>query len=156
MLAGMAVAIGTGAIGMMGASSDLFGRATPGPERITAAPGAVAVVDGDTLRLDGRVIRLRGIEAPPRGESCGAVDCGGQATTSLAALVRDRQVECLLDGRDRMGRPLAACDVNGSDLSAAVVRSGWARAQPGAASLDTLEQDARQHRAGLWATRHTP
>lgn len=146
-----AAAGGTAGLAMVGLSSDLFGRAPPGPERLAADPGQVAVVGGDTLRLAGKVIRLSGVEAPSRGDTCGAGDCGGAATSALAGLVRDRKVECHLSGHDRLGRPYGACDANGMDLSSAIVASGWARAQQDRPALADLELRARRQGAGLWA-----
>lgn len=146
-------ALGTAALVMVGMSSDLLGRAPPGPERLGADPGQVAVVGGDTLRLDGRVVRLAGVDAPNRGDTCGgSTDCGGAATTALAGLVRDRRIECRLTGQDRMGRPYGACDANGTDLSSAIVASGWARAQHDRPALADLELRARRQGAGLWAS----
>ena len=148
----VAAGLGTTALVLIGLSSDLFGRSQALPDHVRAEPGQVAVVDGDTLRLDGRVIRLAGIEAPSRGDTCGGrSDCGGAATSALAGLVRDRRVECRLQGHDGMGRPYGDCDANGTDLSRAVVASGWARAQPQAPALADLELRARQKGAGLWA-----
>lgn len=153
LLVGCAAVLGTGGLVMLGMSTNLMGRVAPGPERVSAPPGGTSVVDGDTLRLDGRVIRLHGVQAPLRGDVCrGGSDCGGAATMALASLVRDRRVECTLAGRDTMGRPYASCEANGTDLSNAIVASGWARAQPGAAQLADLELRARQRGAGLWAT----
>jgi len=152
VLAGTLGVLGTGALVMMGLSSDLFGHAAPGPEQMTAEAGEIAVIGGDTLRLDGRVIRLRGVEAPIRGDVCrGGADCGGAATSALAGLVRDRRVACRMTGRDGMGRAYAACEANGTDLSRAIVASGWARAQSGAPELADLELRARRQGAGLWA-----
>ena len=143
---------GTAALVMMGVSTDLFGRAPPGPEQVTADAGEIAVVDGDTLRMDGRVIRLRGVEAPGRGDLCrDGLDCGGAATSALAALIRERRVACRLEGHDSAGRPFAACNANGTDLSRAIVASGWARASSGVPELADLELRARRQRAGLWA-----
>lgn len=148
----LAAGLGTTALVMVGLSSDLFGRSQALPDQVRAEAGQVAVIDGDTLRLDGRVIRLAGVEAPARGDTCGGrADCGGAATSALAGLVRDRRVECRLTGRDEMGRPYGDCEANGTDLSRAVVASGWARAQPQAPGLADLELLARQKGAGLWA-----
>lgn len=152
VLAGGLGVLAAGGLVMMGLSTDLFGRAPPGPDRVTAEPNQVAVIGGDTLRLEGQVIRLRGVEAPDRGDRCrGELDCGGAATSALAGLVRDRRVECRMTGRDTAGRPYAACEANGTDLSRAIVASGWARAQPGVPELADLELRARRQRAGLWA-----
>lgn len=150
----------TGSLGVLGAagvvaavlSTGLFGRSAPGPRTVAAEAGHVAVVDGDTLRLSGEVVRLRGVDAPGRGDLCrGGVDCGGAASTALAGLVRDRRVECRLAGQDPLGRPYGACDANGTDLSRAIVASGWARARAGEPGLADLELRARTQRTGLWA-----
>lgn len=157
MLVWLTGALGTAALVMVGLSSDLFGRGTPEPDRVRAEAGHVAVVGGDTLRLDGRIIRLAGVEAPNWGDVCrGGKDCGGAATSALAGMVRDRRVECLLSGHDTMGRPYGACDANGTDLSRAIVASGWARAMPDAQDLSNLELRARRQGAGLWAERTAP
>ena len=151
-MAGLAAVVGAGVLVSVGLSTDLFGRSPPGPDRVAAEAGQVAVIDGDTLRVNELVIRLRGVEAPERGDVCrGGADCGGAATSALAGLVRDRRIECRLDGHDGAGRPYAACQANGTDLSRAVVASGWARARPGVPELADLELRARRQRAGLWA-----
>lgn len=152
MLAWLGAVLGTAGLVMVGLSSNLLGRVQPGPERVFAEPGEVAVVDGDTLRIEGRVIRLAGVDAPGRGDICrGGTDCGGAATTALASLVRDRPVVCDLSGHDPMGRPYGACDANGTNLSRAMLISGWARAQGQDAAFANLELRARRQRAGLWA-----
>jgi endonuclease YncB( thermonuclease family) len=149
--------LGTGALVLVGRYTDLFGRAPPGPARVSAEPNEVAVIGGDTLRLDGQVIRLRGVQAPDRGDRCrGDLDCGGAATSALAGLVRGRRVQCALAGHDHAGRPYAVCDASGTDLSRAIVASGWARAQPGAPELADLELRARRQRTGLWADAGSP
>lgn len=148
------VSVGVAGSALAGAvlSSNLFGHAVPSPTHVSADAHNIAIIDGDTLRLDGQVIRLRGVEAPDRGDQClGGMDCGGAATTALAGLVRGRRVECLLRDHDGAGRPYADCNASGTDLSRAIVASGWARAQPGAPELADLELRARRQRAGLWA-----
>ena len=152
ILAVTAGVVGTGALAMTAMSSNLFGHAAPPPTHVGAEAHNIAIIDGDTLRMDGHVIRLRGVEAPDRGDRClGGIDCGGAATTALAALVRGRRVECSLKDHDSAGRPYADCNASGTDLSRAIVASGWARAQPGAPELADLELRARRQRAGLWA-----
>lgn len=149
--------LGTGALVTTGLSTNLFGRAPPSPARLSAEPDEVAVIGGDTLRLAGQVVRLRGVEAPDRGDRCqGELDCGGLATSALARLVRDRRVECRLKGHDGAGRAFAACEADGTDLSRAIVASGWARARPGLPELADLELRARRQRTGLWADAAAP
>ena len=92
--------------------SDLFGRVPPLSGTISAAPETVAVVDGETLRLreDGWcMVRLqeRGGAAARASDAHagdGSVsDCGAEAATALAALVRELDVACRLHGRDSAG-----------------------------------------------------
>ena len=149
-----AAALAATGVTIGGLSSELFGRTTPTPERMSAEAAAVTVIDGETLRLGAQVVRLRGVDAPSRLDLCrGGPGCGGAAAAALAALVRDRRVDCRLTSRDRQGRPLGTCEANGADLSRAIVASGWARAGAGALGLADLELHARQRGAGLWATR---
>ncbi len=151
-LLGVAVAGAGAGLVASALSMNLFSHSPAPPSRVSAEPSDIAVIDGETLRLDGRIVRLRGVDAPDRGDRCrGNLDCGGAATTALAGLVRGRRVECALAGTDGAGRPYAACQANGTDLSRAIVASGWARAQPGTPELADLELRARRQRFGLWA-----
>ena len=151
LLAGLAVALLAAATA--GLSSDLFGRTQPATERLSAEAAAVTVVDGETLRLGTQVVRLRGVAAPSRLDLCqGGRDCGGAATGALAALVRNRRVDCRLTGLDQQRRPLADCEASGNNLSRAVVASGWARAGSDAPDLADLELHARERGSGLWAS----
>ena len=112
----------------------------------------VAVVDGETLRLDGRVIRLEGIAAPLRGHDCAITgDCAGRAALQLASLVRNQTVACDMANADDAGRALANCRAGGTDISQAVVASGWAHAAR--ADLKPAEERARAAHLGLWAGR---
>jgi len=150
LLALMAVTAVAG-LSAAGLSSGVFDRSAPAPERILADAAGVAVIDGGTLRLGGQVVRLLGVEAPARGGLCaGGRDCGGQAASALAGLVRDRGVSCTLQARDREGRPLAACAAGGVDLGRAIIASGWAHAAAGSMGMADLEAQARRQGRGLW------
>ena len=145
-LAGVAVGAALVSVGLSG---QLFGRMTADVRVISARASDVAVVDGDTLRLDGVVVRLTDVLAPARGQSCSAgLDCGGEATATLAGMVRGRRVECRVSGHDQMGRPAARCDAEGRDVNVALVSAGWARA--GGPTTDAAEADAKLHHRGLW------
>lgn len=154
----LAGAIGAGAmVGLAVAlPSDIFGSSARG-EEIRAANAAVRVVDGETLALDGKVLRLAGVRAPSRGQICHDVagrdyDCGGAAAAALARLIAGRDVQCRVQGRDGMGRPLALCRAGGVDLNASLVADGFVLAGTGAAALLSLEAMAREGKRGLWAT----
>nr|WP_294528360.1 thermonuclease family protein [uncultured Rhodopila sp.] len=132
-------------------SSDAPAHAPPS-RHVTASPGALAVLDGDTLRIGDQVVQLDGIAAPPRGSVCRAgerdTDCGDASANALAALVRDKPVDCSITGHDGHGRPVGDCVAGGVALSSALVRDGWARAQT--AALRDSEQSARTTGRGIW------
>ena len=114
--------------------------------------GRARVVDGDTIMLAGQRIRLVGMDAPERGQQCrrdgAAYDCGEQARLRLAELIGAGEVACRGNERDRYGRLLMRCIAGGADVSAAMVRAGWAVAY---GDYDGEERQARSAAAGLWA-----
>jgi endonuclease YncB( thermonuclease family) len=153
VLAGLAgVAVATIVL-VFGMPSSLFGRAPQQPGAVAAEAHQVAVVDGDTLRLHDTVVRLDGVAAPQRGRTCpdgrgSGYDCGAAASAALAALVRDRRVDCRLSGRDGSGLVQGVCEAGGTELNRALVMAGWARSD--APGLAEAEAAARAGRRGLW------
>ena len=149
---GLLMTVGVGAVVLIGQSTSLFGRATQPPSQVSAKPADIAVIDGETLRVGDRVLHLRGIQAPARGEACGAqADCGSAAAAELAAAVRNRTVTCKLGRHSVGGQPSGACTAGDVDLSASMVASGWAHAE--SADLRAPETRARQAGLGMWAGR---
>lgn len=117
--------------------------------------GPAQVVDGDTLIVREQRIRLAGIDAPELAQRCGQrrqVACGKAAATWLKALVENKRLSCVATDRDRYGRVVAVCRLNGRDVGAALVEAGWATAYR-KYSLDYIsaESRARAARRGLWA-----
>ena len=94
--------------------------------------GRAKIIDGDTLDIGGARVRLNGIDAPEKAQLCesGAVawDCGANATRALTSATQGADVTCRGDKRDRYGRLLAVCYLQGVDLNAQMVRDGWALA----------------------------
>lgn len=131
---------------------NLLGSA-PRTQDWRALPIDVRVVDGETLRLGERVLRLYGVAAPARGQACGSVtDCGGMAASELARLVRDRALECRIQGQDRFGRALGTCRAGGVEVNASLVAAGWATAdEQTMPSLIPIEAAARAAHRGMWA-----
>ena len=127
-----------------------------------ALEGVARVVDGDTLELAGERVRLWGIDAPERSQTCRlaaqAWRCGRSAADALGRLLEGREVRCEPRDRDRYGRVVAVCTVNGSDLAATMVRAGWAlnfeRYSKGAYLAD--QEEARAKRVGLWQGQFVP
>lgn len=95
--------------------------------------GALRVVDADTVEIDGQRIRLFGIDAPEHAQSCGLEtatqwDCGAWASSEVRARYEGRLARCRGEDRDRYGRMVARCFVDGQDIGRALVRDGVALA----------------------------
>ena len=86
------------------------------------------MIDGDTIEVNGSRIRLHGIDAPERAQTCLAGgkrwQCGQHATRALADRIAGRPVACEERARDRYGRIVAVCRLNGRDLNAWLVAEG--------------------------------
>jgi endonuclease YncB( thermonuclease family) len=121
-----------------------------------AIAGRARAVDGDSLDIAGRRIRLFGIDAPEYRQDCrdsrGAVyACGEEARRALAVAIGGRGVTCTPVGSSH-DRTVARCEVDGRDLSEAMVRGGHAlelRRFSGGRYSDA-EREAREARRGLW------
>lgn len=119
------LALGWMAVGLAGADG---GAAEPDPRLAAAAVlrGTVDHVrDGDTLVLEGQAIRLQGVAAPELGDPLGR-----ESRAALARLVEGRSLACFPDGSRTRDRIVAACEVDGRDLGAALVAAGLARDCP--------------------------
>lgn len=118
--------------------------------------GRASVIDGDTIELRGERFRLHGIDAPESGQTCTrngrAWRCGKEAAFELADRIGRRNVLCEQRDRDRYGRIVAVCFVDGADLNAWLVRNGWALAYR-SYSRDYVDEEAqaRAARAGIHA-----
>ena len=126
------------------------------PGHLSAGSAETRVIDGNTLLLRGRTVQLTGVRAAQRGVafemSAGErVDCGSAAANALSGLIGGNGIDCALNGAGEAGRPLATCSAGGRDINAAIVASGWARAETGSTELQDAEQRARKERRGAWA-----
>jgi endonuclease YncB( thermonuclease family) len=107
-------------------------------------------IDGDTIGIGATSIRLHGIDAPEMKQQCGDWPAGELAQEALAAMIIGRTVACEGRGRDRFGRTLASCKVDGFDLSAEMVRSGMALALVRySRDYADLEAEAKAARRGM-------
>lgn len=117
--------------------------------------GQARIVDDDSLEISGTKIRIYGIDAPEMGQSCldrtGATyACGRLAQRHMEKVAKGR-VTCESIETDRYGRDVAICYAGDTDLGAAMVSSGWARAFLSySLRYASEEQAARKARRGLW------
>jgi endonuclease YncB( thermonuclease family) len=113
------------------------------------------VLDGGTLLIRTVIIKLDGIDALELGQKCigaGNIewDCGLHAKRALAERIGDGPVSCRQLQIGAYGRPSATCAAsNGEDLSAALVRSGYALA----CGPRYMEEEKAAHLAGtgMWS-----
>lgn len=131
----------------------LFGA----PASADVLSGPASVVDGDTIRVKGQAVRLFGIDTPEADQTClteqrVAYACGDVATAAIRQIIGRNAVICQGVEFDRYDRLVARCAVNGKDIGATLVASGYAMAYR-RYSLDyvTLEDDARRADRGFWA-----
>lgn len=114
------------------------------------------VTDGDSLRAGEIRIRLHGIDAPEMRQICqagGDYSCGKSAQAYLASVLgRNVTLKCDHLDTDRYGRFVMRCYHRGVDISAGMVRAGWALAYR-RYSLDYIgdEAEAKAAKRGLWA-----
>ena len=118
-----------------------------------ALSGRARASDGDSIRLNGDRIRLLGIDAPELDQTCTDAhgrewQCGQRAKERMAALLSGGEVRCLSRRRDRYGRALATCTVNGTDIAATMVSEGLAVSYNDYVNEEAL---ARASRRGIWA-----
>lgn len=114
-----------------------------------AFSGRVFVIDGDTIEVGQSRVRLFGIDAPETDQY------GGRAARShLIRLAGGRDVRVEPVAVDRYGRIVGRVRLGTLDLSAAMVRDGFAVAMARYhADYVHLEAEARAARRGLWGGR---
>ena len=116
----------------------------------------VTVRDGGSLQADGIVIKLAGISARESNATCKdergkTWHCGAAAKAALAKLIRSRAVSCTLPQSGEHNTVVARCSVADTDLSAWLVRQGWAEPNDATESeLAAAAEAARAEKIGLW------
>ncbi|SHG79192.1 Endonuclease YncB, thermonuclease family [Bradyrhizobium erythrophlei] len=135
----------------------LFVVAASATQSAEIASGIPRIVDGDTVQIGSAKIRFAGIDAPETDQVCLDAKgekwaCGVTARDELIKYSAGRSWDCDLVGSDRYGRSLGKCFIEGGDISAWMVRSGWALSFVRYShDYDRDEEIAREANAGLWA-----
>lgn len=117
----------------------------------------VRVVDGDTLVINGKRIRLHGIDAPETDQECRQDGsfwlCGKEATSQLRKRIGTQAVRCTQKDKDRYGRIVAVCTLDGEDLNSWMVAQGWALAYR-KYSEDYVDEEAKAKASelGIWGS----
>ena len=126
------------------------------PKATTKLYRLVTVRDGGTLQAGKVVIRLAAIAARDADATCKdekgkSWRCGAAAKAALTRLIRARAVTCELPKGGEHNIFIARCSVAGTDLSAWLVRQGWAKPKdPKEPALAKAAEEAEAERIGLW------
>ena len=121
--------------------------------------GVPRIHDGDTVKIGQTKLRLSGMDAPETDQICLNADgqkwaCGIAARDALIKYSNGQIWECTTTGDGGYKRSLAKCFIEGEDVSAWMVRSGWALSYVRYShDYDAAETAARNIGAGLWSAR---
>ena len=123
--------------------------------------GTALIVDGDTIAISGMKVRLSGIDTPERKQTCRKAGvtwkCGYEATETLREWTHTKEVRCIGDEKDKYGRLIADCFVDGYNVNARLVYEGMALAYRRYSKKYVPEEDqAKAAKRGLWAGRFLP
>ena len=120
------------------------------------------IMDGDTIKINGEKIRFSGIDAPEsyyygKRQVCYLdeieVFCGKLSKGKLEEKIGANPISCEREkNKDRHGRTVAECFVNGESLSKFMVRSGYAFDWPKYSKKKYAvdEEYAKANKLGLW------
>ena len=123
--------------------------------------GTALITDGDTITISGNKIRLNGIDTPEQNQTCRRAGvtwrCGYEATETLRRWTYTKEVRCIGDTKDRYGRLIANCFVDGYNVNARLVYEGLALAYRKYSKQYVPEEDkARAAKRGMWAGEFVP
>lgn len=124
-------------------------------KKYTVTPSGV--VTGSHLQFDNETVQLYGIDAPFGNQTCKnatglTYNCSMISQQKLSELVNGKQLTCTDKGKGKNGHRLVSCSVDGDDLAALMVRSGWAVADRDVTNTYVSdEKSAHDHKIGLWA-----
>ncbi|WP_436397589.1 thermonuclease family protein [Roseobacter sp. S98] len=126
---------------------------------LAGVTGEVRVIDGDTLDVGDTRVRLHGIDAPEQDQTCKTEqgqrwNCGAWVSDTVRDRYAGEMADCEETDRDRYGRVVAVCFVDGTDIGEALVRDGLAFAfRRYSMDYDLAEKSAAVRDAGLHASR---
>ena len=121
----------------------------------------VRIIDGDTIVLDDKKIRLHGIDTPEIRQKCKdsnskTYHCGVRAKEELENIIGHNLVTCETKNKDRYGRLISVCFVNGKDINSILVTNGWALAyRKYSNDYVSKEIEAMKKNLGLWSGQFT-
>ncbi|WP_128970838.1 thermonuclease family protein [Bradyrhizobium tropiciagri] len=119
--------------------------------------GAPQILDANTIEIAQTRIRLSGIEAPDTDQICLDAHgqkwaCGVAARDALINYSNGRIWDCQTAGVDKYGRSLGSCFIEGQDVNAWMVSSGWALSSAPSTHVYLINEVVASNAfAGLWS-----
>jgi endonuclease YncB( thermonuclease family) len=120
--------------------------------------GQASIIDGDTVEIHNSRIRVFGIDAPESDQLCRNEEselyrCGQKASNALFEYINRRPLNCVEVDRDRYGRIVGVCSVEGADVADWLVRNGFALDWPkySKGAYAGAQAKAQQEQRGMWA-----
>jgi endonuclease YncB( thermonuclease family) len=120
--------------------------------------GQASIIDGDTVEIHNSRIRVFGIDAPESDQLCRNEEselyrCGQKASNALFEYINRRPLNCVEVDRDRYGRIVGVCSVEGADVADWLVRNGFALDWPkySKGAYASAQAKAQQEQRGMWA-----
>lgn len=119
---------------------------------------AEVVADGDSFIIGSQKIRLKGIDAPEYAQTCQDGSgkpwaCGQASRTALQVILKQPDLSCEINNKDRFARALATCSTAGHrDIAKEQVRTGMAVSNEfnGLRDYGPEEDEARKAKWGIW------
>ncbi|MGY4174907.1 endonuclease YncB(thermonuclease family) [Bradyrhizobium sp. USDA 4518] len=119
--------------------------------------GPPHILDANTIEIEQTRIRLSGIEAPETDQICLDAHgrkwaCGVAARDALIKYSNGRTWDCQTAGVDKYGSSFGSCFIEGQDVNAWMVSSGWALSSGSPTHAYAIyEVVASNAYAGLWS-----
>ena len=116
--------------------------------------GKAKVIDGDTIIINNEKIRFGGIDSPERKE------IGYELSKQkLKEKLNKNIVNCIREkNKDRWGRTVAECFINGKSLSSFMVKNGYAcdYVKYSKKKYAKEEEYAKSKKLGIWKMKFSP
>ena len=126
--------------------------------------GIPKVIDGDTIMINKNKIRFYGIDAPEKKQLCvrnylklsffsfqKKYHCGEISERKLKKLIKNKNIKCFVEGKDRYKRKIAECYRDKLNINSWMVRNGFAVAYTKYSNKYLIQEvQAKQEKLGIW------
>lgn len=126
--------------------------------------GKAKVIDGDTLYINSNKIRLFGIDAPEINQKCKKTYlsvfifnfqkeyyCGKYVTDKLKYFLKNNEIRCETNSKDKYKRYLAICYLKNKDINSWLVKNGLAIAYRRYSKKYLSDESfAKKNLLGIW------